>query len=52
MPPGRRGVPEEARVKRPVRRRRYSLKELLARVDECNLHGEARTERPVGNESW
>jgi antitoxin MazE len=39
-------------VIRPLRRRRYSLDELLAGVDEGNVHGEVSTGRPVGNEGW
>jgi antitoxin MazE len=37
---------------RPVRRARYSLAELLADVNEGNLHGEVSTGDPVGSEDW
>ena len=37
---------------RPVRRPRYSLAELLADVNDQNLHGEVSTGDPVGNETW
>ena len=39
-------------VIRPVRRRRYELAELLAGVEEGNLHGEISTGEPRGRESW
>lgn len=39
-------------VIRPLRRRRYSLDELLAGIDDENRHGEVSTGAPVGNESW
>ena len=37
---------------RPVRRRRYSLAQLLAEVKDRNLHGEVSTGDRVGKESW
>ena len=39
-------------VIRPLRRRRYSLDELVAGIDDANRHGEVSTGAPVGNESW
>jgi len=37
---------------RPVRARKYTLKELLKRVSRRNLHGEVSTGRAVGREAW
>ncbi len=31
---------------------RYSLEELVDRIDESNLHGEIGTGGPAGNEAW
>ncbi len=39
-------------VVRPARRRRYQLKDLLARVTAKNLHAEVETGQPVGREIW
>ena len=39
-------------VIRPLRRRRYSLDEMVAGIDDANRHGEVSTGAPVGNESW
>lgn len=39
-------------VVRPARRRRYQLKDLLARVTARNLHGEVDVGQPVGREVW
>lgn len=36
----------------PVRRRKYTLDELLAQVTDENLHGEIDTGPSVGNEAW
>jgi antitoxin MazE len=36
----------------PVRRRKYTLRELLARVTDENLHGEIDTGSSVGREAW
>jgi len=41
----------EIRV-RPLRRRRYSLDELLRRLDRRKLHGEVSSGRRVGREEW
>jgi antitoxin MazE len=37
---------------RPIRARRYVLRELLRRVTPQNLHDEVLTGGPVGRESW
>ncbi|MEW5983505.1 MAG: AbrB/MazE/SpoVT family DNA-binding domain-containing protein [Acidobacteriota bacterium] len=39
-------------IVRPARRRTYRLRDLLGRVNARNVHGEVRTGRPVGRESW
>ena len=39
-------------VVRPVRRRKYALRDLLARVNKGNLHAEIPTGEPQGRESW
>lgn len=36
----------------PLRRRKHSLRKLLAGVTEENLHHEVETGSPVGKESW
>jgi antitoxin component of MazEF toxin-antitoxin module len=36
----------------PVRRRKYTLDELLAGVTDQNLHGEIQTGSSVGAEAW
>ncbi|HEY6200679.1 MAG TPA: AbrB/MazE/SpoVT family DNA-binding domain-containing protein [Candidatus Binatia bacterium] len=36
----------------PVESRKWSLKQLLARVNKNNLHAEADFGRPVGREIW
>lgn len=35
-----------------IRRKRYTLEELLSRVTPENLHGEVDTGLPVGREEW
>ena len=45
-------VSEGRLVAAPVRRRRVSLKSLLAGIDDSNLHGEADFGAAVGRESW
>jgi antitoxin MazE len=45
-------VHEGAMSVRPVRRRTYSLDALLEGIEEGNLHGEVRTGRRVGRETW
>jgi antitoxin MazE len=37
---------------RPLRVRRYSLNALLRKVSRRNLHGEIKTGRAVGRETW
>jgi antitoxin MazE len=36
----------------PVRRRKYTLEELLSRVTDENIHGEIDTGPSVGMEAW
>jgi antitoxin MazE len=36
----------------PVRRGKVTLKELLAKVNKRNLHGEVDSGPPMGRESW
>ena len=45
-------VSEGRLVAAPVRRRKPQLKELLAKVNRRNLHGEIRTGPAVGREIW
>ncbi len=37
---------------RPVRRRRYALRELLRKITARNLHEEVATGAAVGREAW
>jgi antitoxin MazE len=39
-------------VVRPVRRRKYSLVELLGTVKASNLHAEVTSTEPAGREAW
>ena len=39
-------------VIRPVRRRKYALRELLKGITPKNLHEEVSTGGPVGREAW
>jgi antitoxin MazE len=39
-------------VVRPVRRRKYALRELLRLINARNLHDEVATGEPVGREIW
>jgi antitoxin MazE len=39
-------------VIRPVRRRRYNLSELLAKINRRNVHAEVSTGKRVGREAW
>ena len=39
-------------VIRPMRRRKYHLNELLAKVNTSNVHRELSTGRRVGREAW
>ncbi len=39
-------------VVRPIRRKKYTLSELLRRVSSKNLHDEIATGEPVGREVW
>ena len=45
-------VHDGALLIRPVRRNRYSLRELLKKVRSRNLHAEILSGPPVGRESW
>ena len=36
----------------PLGRKKVTLRELLAKVSQQNLHGEVETGRPAGRESW
>ena len=36
----------------PVEAKKYSLKELVSKIDKSNLHGEIDFGKPVGNEQW
>jgi antitoxin MazE len=36
----------------PVRKRTITLKQLLAKVHRCNLHGEVDSGPPVGRDVW
>ena len=36
----------------PIRRKAYTLRQLLSRITEENLHGEVDTGAPVGQEGW
>ena len=36
----------------PLGRKKVTLRELLAKVNRRNLHGEVDTGRPTGRESW
>lgn len=39
-------------VIRPVRRQKYELRDLMAKVNKGNLHAEITTGEPQGRESW
>jgi len=39
-------------VVKPIRRRKYSLRELLKAVNSKNIHREVETGEPVGREAW
>jgi antitoxin MazE len=45
-------VSEGKVVATPIATRKWSLKQLLARVNKRNLHAEADFGRPVGREIW
>ena len=36
----------------PIRKHRFTLEELMDKVNDDNLHGEVDTGKPVGNEVW
>ncbi len=45
-------VSEGKLVVAPARRRKATLKALLAKVNKRNLHGEVDSGSPMGRESW
>jgi antitoxin MazE len=49
------GTPVDFQVEKDalvIRRRRYSLEELLSRITPENTHGEVNTGNPAGREIW
>jgi antitoxin MazE len=45
-------IEKEKIILTPINKKEYSLKELLDKVTESNLHGEFDTGKPVGKEIW
>ena len=45
-------IDKEKIIITPIYEKEYSLKELLDKVTESNLHGELDTGEPVGKEIW
>lgn len=45
-------VSEGKLVATPIRKKKTTLKQLLAKVSKANLHGEVDWGPPVGRESW
>ncbi|MFC1821018.1 AbrB/MazE/SpoVT family DNA-binding domain-containing protein [Thermodesulfobacteriota bacterium] len=45
-------IEKEKIIITPINEKEYSLKELLDKVTESNLHGEFDTGEPVGKEIW
>ncbi|HEX5043720.1 MAG TPA: AbrB/MazE/SpoVT family DNA-binding domain-containing protein [Candidatus Polarisedimenticolaceae bacterium] len=45
-------VREDGLLVRPARARRPKLRDLLRAVKKSNLHGEVKTGKPVGKETW
>ncbi len=45
-------VEKGAMIVKPVTAQKYSLKQLLSRIKQSNLHRETRTGAAVGRESW
>lgn len=45
-------VERDRLVIRPVRKREYSLRELVSEISEKNIHDEVDTGANVGRESW
>lgn len=45
-------IEKEKIIITPIYEKEYSLKELLDKVTESNLHGEFDTGEPVGKEMW
>ena len=45
-------IEKERIIITPIHEKEYSLKELLDKVTESNLHGEFDTGGPVGKEIW
>jgi len=46
------GLADGQLIIRPLRRRQWTLKALLANVKKSNLHGETSTGNAAGQESW
>lgn len=45
-------IEKEKIIITPINEKEYSLKELLDKVTESNLHGEFDTGEPMGEEIW
>jgi antitoxin MazE len=45
-------IEKEKIIITPINEKEYSLKDLLDKVTESNLHGEFDTGEPVGKEIW
>lgn len=45
-------IEKEKIIITPINEKEYSLKELLDKVTESNLHGEFDTGEPIGKEIW
>lgn len=45
-------IEKEKIIITPINEKEYSLKELLDKVTESNLHGEFDTGEPIGEEIW
>ena len=45
-------IDKDSIIIKPIREKKYSLKNLLADVSENNLHGEIDSDAPVGKEVW
>jgi len=45
-------IEKEKIIITPINEKEYSLKELLDKITESNLHGEFDTGEPVGKEIW
>ena len=45
-------IDKDSIIIKPVREKKYSLKNFLANISENNLHGEIDSGAPVGKEVW